>query len=498
MGVIKRQGIKDSIISYVGVAIGAVNTLFIYPYFLKVEELGLFQFMVSAGMLLSIFVALGSSDLITRFFPVFKDEHRKHNGFLFFVLSVPVIGIVILSLFTLILLEPLQHYFGTKETLLQTFWPWLLPLSFFIGVTTVLVNYTKNFLRIAIPTLLENVFVKICTGVISVLLFYSIFDIFGFIIALILTYLAVSIGLVVYLIWLNQFHIRPDFSFINRRIVRQMASFGLYSMLGSFSAGFLTWIDRVMISLLMEEQALKSVGIFSIVAYIGMVIDVPRRSLEKIIAPVVADAFVNDDREKVLMLYRKTSLNQFIVGVFFLLLVWHNFDALLAIMPNGERYAGGKPIVMILGLSAVLTMVAGINHQILTYSAYFKINFYLLLSLAVLNVFFNYLFIRTFNFGIIGAAIATLLSIFIYNLLKFLVIKIKLNMQPFARETLFVALLGLVLMLVFHWVSFPFHPVLDIALKSALISVLFFTPVLVFKWSTEINEFWLKIIRFLR
>ena len=42
MGVIQRQGIKDSIVMYFSVAIGAVNALFIYPAYLTDAELGLF------------------------------------------------------------------------------------------------------------------------------------------------------------------------------------------------------------------------------------------------------------------------------------------------------------------------------------------------------------------------------------------------------------------------------------------------------------------------
>jgi O-antigen/teichoic acid export membrane protein len=495
MGVIQSQGIKDSVITYAGVAIGAVNTLIVYPYFFREEQLGLFQFMISSGMLLSLFVSMGANDLVTRYFPVFRNEERKHHGFLFNMLLVPVLGVFVLSLLTLLLKSPIAHYLQDKDVLMQTYWPWLLPLSFIFGVNGVLINHTKNFLRIAIPTFIENVFVKICTAILAILLFYAVLSEAGFIVGLVITYVGVALGLVIDLIWLRQFHIKPDFSLLTSGLLRQMSGFALYGMLGGLSGGFLTWIDRIMISLLMDESALKSVGIFSVVAYIGMVIDVPRRSLEKIASPVVADAFVQQDLDKIQRLYQKSSLTQLMAGLLLFLLVCCNIDAMLALMPNGSRYISGRSIVFILGLSSLISMASGINHLILTYSKYFRLNFYILLALATLNVVLNYVLIKTLNFGITGAALATLISITIFQLAKIYVIWKKFCMLPFSRETGLVTTLGLAIFLLFVWLPPILHPLLEIPLKSVLITGLFVVPILYFNWSEEASLLWENIRR---
>ncbi len=488
MGIIQRQGIQDSIATYTGVALGAVNTLFIYPRFLKEEELGLFQFMISAGMILALFVAFGSYDLATRYFPLFRTDDRRHHGFLFILLMIPVAGFLLLLVLTFVFRNAITGYFGDKDPLIQQFWPWLLPLVFFLGLNYVLVNFTKNFFRIVVPTILENIFVKLCTGLISVMLFFSWLHLKGFVSAIVLTYGAVTLGLIAYLLVLGQWRLRPDWKFWRPGLAKEMSRFAFYSMLGGLSAGFLTWLDRVMISFLMEEDALKSVGVFSIAAYIGTVVDVPRRSLEKIAAPITADAFQRGDMGHIAMLYRKSSINQFIVGLFLFLLIWHNLDDLFILMPNGERYAGGKSIVFILGLAMLLNMAAGINHQILTFSRYYRLNFFLLLALAGLNVVFNYLLIRTFGFGIFGAALATLASVLIFNVAKLLIIYRKLRIQPFTRSTLGVLAIGSAIFLAFSFFPFSFHPLIAIPVKSALIAMLFAWPVLHWRLSPDLND----------
>ena len=47
MGVIKRQGIKNTIATYIGFVIGFVNLIIIQPNFLSKEELGLTRVLYS-------------------------------------------------------------------------------------------------------------------------------------------------------------------------------------------------------------------------------------------------------------------------------------------------------------------------------------------------------------------------------------------------------------------------------------------------------------------
>lgn len=482
-----------------GVLLGAVNVLFVYPYFLKIEELGLFNFLISGGMILSLFIAFGANDLVTRYFPLFRSDDRRHNGFLVLMLAIPTAGFLLVLALTAALHRPLLAFLQHQDPLIQEYAYWILPLAFFLGLNYVLVNYAKNFLRIVIPTFFENPFVKVCTALLSVLLFYSWLSLTGFIAAIVLTYAAVSLGVALYIAYLGHWSFRlPRRELLRPGLVREMSSFAFYSMLGGFSAGFLTWLDRLMIGFLIEENALKSVGIFSVVAYIGMVIDVPRRSLEKIAAPVVADAFQRNDLAHVAMLYRKASINQFIAGVFLFLLIWLNIDDVFAVMPNGERFAGGKIIVLILGMTVLIGMVTGINHVILTFSKYYRINFYLLLCLAALNVALNYLLIRTADLGIIGAALATLISMFIFHLAKFWIIYRKLGMQPLNKSTFYVFLLGLGAFLALNWLPAMLHPLFDMAVKSLAVTVLFIGPVLHWRLSPDLNELWEKLTALLK
>ncbi len=373
---------------------------------------------------------------------------------------------------------------------------YIVPLTFFITFSAILIQYTKNFLRIVIPTLLENVWIKIATGTIALLFVFSVLSLKVYLTALVGAYAVVLLGMVLYLRWLGQWHWQPDFSLLKNKkgLLREMRTFAFFGILGSIGAGLMTWVDRLMIGLLLGTAP---TGIFSIVAYIGTTIDIPRKSLEKIVSPIIADAIQREDWVQVADLYQRSSINLLLAGCFIFLGVWLNLDSLFDIMSNGDKYRDFSRIVLLLGFASIVDMTTSVNSQIIGYSQYFRFNFYLIVILAGLNVAFNYLFIKTLEFGILGAAMATLTSVIIYNVIKFFFILVKLRIQPFTRVTLWVLLLALAVYFLVGIVPTVGHPVADILLRSALITVLFIIPVLYFKFSPDLNHLavvaWQKI-----
>jgi hypothetical protein len=90
--------------------------------------------------------------------------------------------------------------------------------------------------------------------------------------------------------------------------------------------------------------------------------------------------------------------------------------------------------------------------------------------------------------GIVGAAIASLVSKFLFNFIKFLFLYRKFGFQPFDYRFL----LLIVISLTSYWISTFIPPfsnfIFDILIRSALITLIFVVPVYYFKISEDINE----------
>ena len=59
MGIIQRQGIKNTISSYAGILLGFVSLIIIQPKFLKPEEIGLARVMFAFSTLIASFIPIG-------------------------------------------------------------------------------------------------------------------------------------------------------------------------------------------------------------------------------------------------------------------------------------------------------------------------------------------------------------------------------------------------------------------------------------------------------
>ena len=77
MGIIAKQSIKGTIVTYLGVAVGFVTTFFVITRFLSAEDIGLARVMIDAATLFIGLAQLGTSASIMRFYPYFVSFSPK-------------------------------------------------------------------------------------------------------------------------------------------------------------------------------------------------------------------------------------------------------------------------------------------------------------------------------------------------------------------------------------------------------------------------------------
>ena len=109
MGIIKRQTIKGSFFSYLGVAFGFVTVGLLWPRLLEPEEIGLINFFVALSAILAQIGSLGINSVSIRLFPEFRNNANKHNGFL-------SLGIFFLTAGTILVLI---YYLGFRERIIE-------------------------------------------------------------------------------------------------------------------------------------------------------------------------------------------------------------------------------------------------------------------------------------------------------------------------------------------------------------------------------------------
>jgi O-antigen/teichoic acid export membrane protein len=223
-----------------------------------------------------------------------------------------------------------------------------------------------------------------------------------------------------------------------------------------------------MIGILLD---LNNVAFYTLAFYIGAVTQLPQKAISAIANPLASNA-INTNNDKALSeIYKQSSFNQFILGGILFVAIWVSINEVMVLLP--EKFSGGKWVVFFIGLSRLFQMATGVSGGILVYSKHFRLNFRLNLILIVLTLVTNYFFIHKgyLNMDITGAAIATAITFFIYNLVKIIYVKKYFQISPFSKHYGIGFLLLLLTMTVYFWEPMRSNMIAAILLKSGLVTI---------------------------
>lgn len=478
MGIVIRQSIRSSIIAYLGVIIGYVNLLWLYPYYLSSGQIGLLRLIQSSAFILATFGQFGLPQVTIKYFP----ELKQQKGFLSFVLAAGTAGFMIFSIVALLFRQPLVAYFSKESALFVEYFQVTLLITLFLIQFQILESYCRSNLKIVIPTAIRDIQLRLITTLLVLLYGMEVISFDWMIQGLVFLYISLAISLGIYLISIKRFRLSFSFDFLQNGVFRKLMRYGLYSLLGAGGTQIVLQIDSVMVS---AALGLEATGVYTIAFFIGVVIEMPKRSITQITAPLISQAFQKNDMAHVLTLYRQTSINQLIIGSLLLIGIWANLTNIYQFIPNNEVYIAGMNVVLFIGLGKLTDMFFGVNGEIIVMSKYYRFNVVAVSILAVLTIGLNQLLIPTY--GIEGAAIASFLAMAIFNLSKFTFVLVKFGIQPFTLSSLKFGLIAGLSLLINYLLPAIENVFVDIALRSSIITLAIMLPTYFFKISPEVN-----------
>ena len=263
-----------------------------------------------------------------------------------------------------------------------------------------------------------------------------------------------------------------------------MFSYSSYGVLASLGATISFRIDTIMTASLM---GFASTGVYSIADNIAGVIATPFKSINEISAPFFAQHMNDKDYEKVDKLYKSSAINLLIIGLGLLIVIYVSIDSIFSLSAQYETLIQGQKVVLLLGLAKVVDMSTGLNSYIISYSHLYRWGLVWTVILCILNVGFNLVFIP--EYGITGAALATLLSMIISNIIRFIFVWVKFKMQPFTWASAWVVIIGGLAYLLGSIIPDTGFHLVNVMLKSGTTLLVFGGLVLYFNFSPEITNF---------
>lgn len=457
MGIVLKQTFKNTIVTFVGFGFGAINTLFLYTNILEPTYYGLVTFILATGAILMPIMSSGAHNALVKYYSAQQDEAK--NGFFTFVLLTPLVIILPLALLVWLFYDPIGDFLSVQNAVVKDYLWYLFLVGFALAYFEVYYAWGKVKLKSVFGNFLKEVFARVCVGVLLILLYMDVISLDFFLMSIVGVYLLRTLLMKLYAYSLH----RPAVSFSFPKDSKRILGYGLLMILGGSVALILLEIDKVMIN---QFKTLDNVAYYGVAIYIATSIIVPTRAMHQITYPMTANYLNDGNFFELENLYKKTSLTSFIAsGVLFVLIIL-NLNDLYLMIP--EEYRDGFAIVFLIGMAKVFDSLLGNINAILYYSEHYKWVLIMGICFALITILLNLWLIPVY--GIEGAALASFVSIFLFNLSKLIFVKLKFGFVPFSSATFKVFATLLLLGALFWMLHFPFHPVVNIGLKSILVA----------------------------
>ena len=461
MGIVLNQSLKNTIITYLGFGIGAINTLYLYPVFLGDTYYAVTGYILSCANVIMPLFAIGMQNTLVKFYSQ-NESDEERSKFLSFTVLFPLVLSIPLILLGLLFFDDILFFVTKKNPVVKDF-IWLIP---FIGLCMAYFEIFYAWARVHMHSVFGNFVKEVGLRLFSLFALIGVY--YQWITVVEFVYVTAGIYFLALIItMIYAFSVKkPDFQFAVPPNVKNIMEYTFYIILSGSVANLLLDGDKIMLN---QYMIIENIAYYSVATYIALVISVPSRAMHQIVYPITARLMHDNKFEELNVLYKKTSINLQVVGGYVMLGIFVNINQLYEMVP--KEYSGGILVVFMIGLSKYFDLILGNNNAIIFNTKYYRAVLFLGVFLVALAIGLNAIFIPLY--GIMGSAFATLLSITLYSIAKLLFVVKRLHLYPFTKQTLYSLGITWLLFLLFYFWEFPFDPKIAIVLKSILLTVLY-------------------------
>lgn len=485
MGIVIKQSIKNTFITFIGFGIGAINVMYMYPVFLGKEYLGLTNYILSAANILYPILSFGIQNTLIKFFNENNKTEEDLSRYFTYMLLLPLFVIIPFFCLFVYFYENIALYESTKNAIVFNF-VWEIPLiALFIGYFEIFYAWLRAHMKSVFGSFVKEVFIRILVSISLFAVYFKWITLPEFVHSLVLIY---GISLLVIIYYAN----KTKRIQLNKKLPKQTKEifvFTIFIILSASVANMLLDIDKYMINQFLK---IENIAFYSLAVYLAMVISVPQRAMHQITYPITAKLMSENKWEELNELYKKSSVTLQVIGGLIYVGILVNIKQIYEFLPD-EGYDKGLFVVFTIGLSKYFDVILGNNNSIIFNSKYYKMVLFLGVLLVFVVVGLNFIFIPMY--GINGAALATLIAIGMYSFAKLLFVVLKMKLFPFTKNTIVSLVLALITFGVFYYWDFNFHPFINIILKSILVTIFYLGLSYYLKISSDINFVMMSVFK---
>jgi O-antigen/teichoic acid export membrane protein len=494
MSTIRRQSIISSGIVYIGFALGVLNILL----FTRAKggftpsEYGLTVVFTAIANIMYSFASLGMPAYIFKFYPYYNDNlPPKKNDMISWALLLTSIGFLLVLVAGLVFKDYVIRKFGEHSAELVKYYYWIFPFGFGLTFFSLLETYAWQQKKSILTNFLKEIQFRLFTLILILFTFAGLLTSFdAFIKIYSFAYILIALILLINLIASGQLHFDFSPSRVTKKFFSKIVSLALMVWGGGLVFTISQFFALLVISAVIKD-GLVYAGVYGMALNIASLIQAPQRAVISASVGPLSRAWKDKDFAKINKIYHRSSINQLIFSAGMFVLIWINFKDGVYTFHLNPTYLNAQYVFLFIGMWRIVDLGTGVNSQIIATSTFWRFDFFCGIALILITLPLNYIFAK--KMGVIGPAIADLITFSIYNGARFLFLYRKFGMQPFTVKSLYTLLLALGSYFVCHYLFSSHQGFLWILLRSIVFLAIYISGILLLKLSEDVLPVWATV-----
>jgi len=497
MGIVFRQSVKTTLVAILGAVLGAVIIWMGTKFIPTQREFGFTRNLTLQAVNLSQLLVLGMQSTLSVYIHKYADHAAKRKTLLSLCLGIPFIACVLFSLLYFSFKSVVLKHTHTEDVPLTDHYYYWLPIYTLLFVYMAMLElYLGSQMRNAIAAFMREVVVRVLSIVTLLLFAFGALSFGGYVTAMVLVYLVPVLIFIVLSLGTSQFGLSFNFRVFSKTEYVDIVRFSWYHLLLTIAFTVISNLDSLMLPF-SDKNGFVDSGIYALALYIISFVQLPSKAMITPTFAVMAKAYTDNDTAKVKDVFNRSSLNILIATTGMALLICCNLDNAVSVIKSG--YEQIIPVYMILFVGRYIDLATGMNDQLLSIANYYKFNFYV--ALLMLPLFYFILRVLIHNYGIIGAAWSSAIIYISFNLVKYLFIWYKMNIQPFSYRSLLVIIAAVPALAVGYGLQYLshrlfeqhrhvyIHSFIDAGVRCIIIGAVYVIMLLWLKPSPDMQEY---------
>ena len=296
-----------------------------------------------------------------------------------------------------------------------------------------------------------------------------------------------SFAAVIFLSKLTQIKMNQIFSGV---IDKELLRFSYPLMFVTILGTLMHWMDILMLGYFTDTT---TVGLYHPAARTAGLLRTVLLAFMGIFAPMMSDYHRQGDVGEMGKLYK--LIVRWIVSLSLPLAIIIIIYSKKIMLLFGVEYLSASNVLMVLTTAAFIQTLFGGGGQTLTMTGFTKVNLFNSIIVVLINITLNLLWIP--QYGIIGAAYATLISMALLGLLRIVEVNHLIKITPFSLKLMKPIIAGVIMTAVLIYIKpvvLPLHTITSLIIITLVGLLSFFTMLGLLRFDADNRKIWSGIV----